>query len=83
MDYVSKYVEAVATSTNDAKVVLNFLRKNIFERFGTPREIISDEGTHFCNKLFDALLSKYGIKHKTVLLTTLKPMSKPRFPIEK
>ncbi|XP_031120931.1 uncharacterized protein LOC116024170 [Ipomoea triloba] len=63
VDYVSKWVEAVATRTNDSKVVLQFL-KDIFARFGTPRAIISDEGTHFCNKLFAGLLKKYGITHK-------------------
>ena len=35
MDYVSKWVEAIATPTNDGKVVLNFLKKHIFSRFGT------------------------------------------------
>ena len=64
MDYVSKWVEAVATPTNDAKVVLKFLQKNIFTRFRAPRAIISDEGSHFCNKVFNALLAKYGVKHK-------------------
>ncbi|XP_019173871.1 PREDICTED: uncharacterized protein LOC109169443 [Ipomoea nil] len=63
VDYVSKWVEAVATRTNDSKVVLKFL-KDIFARFGTPRAIISDDGTHFCNKLFAGLLKKYGITHK-------------------
>ncbi|XP_073153332.1 uncharacterized protein [Henckelia pumila] len=63
-DYVSKWVEAEAFATNDAQVVLKFLKKNIFNRFGTPRAIISDGGTHFCNKLFDKLLKKYGVKHK-------------------
>ena len=48
-------------------MVLNFLQKHIFTRFGTPRAIISDEGTHFCNKLFDALLLKYGVKHRIAL----------------
>ncbi|XP_042948598.1 uncharacterized protein LOC122281293, partial [Carya illinoinensis] len=67
VDYVSKWVEAIATTTNDAKVALKFLHKNIFTRFGTPRAIISDEGTHFCNKLFENLLSKYGVKHKIAL----------------
>ncbi|XP_035540270.1 uncharacterized protein LOC118344239 [Juglans regia] len=67
VDYVSKWVEAIATTTNDAKVVLKFLHKNIFTRFDTPRAIISDEGTHFCNKLFDNLFSKYGVKHKIAL----------------
>ena len=64
VDYVSKWVEAAALSTNDGKVVIAFLRKNIFTRFGVPRAIISDGGTHFCNKSFDSLLEKYGVNHK-------------------
>ena len=67
VDYVSKWVEAIATPTNDAKVVLKFLQKNIFTRFRAPRAIISDEGSHFCNKVFNALLAKYGVKHKVAL----------------
>ncbi|XP_062075126.1 uncharacterized protein LOC133779149 [Humulus lupulus] len=59
-----KWVEAVATATNDAQVVVKFLKKNIFSRFGTPRAIISDEGTQFANKIFNSLLEKYGIKQK-------------------
>ncbi|XP_073290115.1 uncharacterized protein [Primulina huaijiensis] len=64
VDYVSKWVEAEAYATNDAQVVLKFLKKNIFNRFGTPQAIINDGGTHFCNKLFEKLLSKYGVTHK-------------------
>ncbi|RVW12621.1 Retrovirus-related Pol polyprotein from transposon 17.6 [Vitis vinifera] len=45
-------------------VVLKFLKENIFSRFGVPKAIISDGGAHFCNKPFEALLSKYGVKHK-------------------
>ncbi|RVW92013.1 Retrovirus-related Pol polyprotein from transposon 17.6 [Vitis vinifera] len=45
-------------------VVLKFLKENIFSRFGVPKAIISDGGTHFCNKPFEALLAKYGVKHK-------------------
>lgn len=63
IDYVSKWVESVALPTNDAQVVVNFLKKNIFSRYGTPRAIISDRGKHFCNGLFDSLLTKYGVKH--------------------
>ena len=37
VDYVSKWVEAKATRTNDSKVVAGFLRTNIFSRFGVPR----------------------------------------------
>ena len=64
VDYVSKWVEAVVFPTNDSKVVMNFMKKQIFTRFGTPRAIISDEGSHFCNNYFDALLDKYSVKHK-------------------
>ncbi|XP_022856848.1 uncharacterized protein LOC111377925 [Olea europaea var. sylvestris] len=63
VDYVSKWVEAVALPTNDGRVVIQFLKKNIFTRYGTPRAIISDGGKHFCNRLFASLLAKYGVKH--------------------
>ncbi|KAL8091484.1 hypothetical protein AgCh_033917 [Apium graveolens] len=49
VDYVLKWVEVKALPTNDAKVVLSFLHKQIFRRFGKPRVIISDEGSYFCN----------------------------------
>ncbi|GJZ71959.1 reverse transcriptase domain-containing protein, partial [Tanacetum coccineum] len=51
VDYLSKWVEAKALPTNDARVVVKFL-KSLFARFGTPRAIISDRGTHFCNDKF-------------------------------
>nr|XP_016477568.1 PREDICTED: uncharacterized protein LOC107799022 [Nicotiana tabacum] len=63
-DYVSKWIEVVALLTNDAKGVIGFSRKNIFTRFGTPRTIISDSGTYFCNRAFARLLEKYGVPHK-------------------
>ena len=63
VDYVSKWVEAVACSRNDANTVVSFLQKNILSRFGTPRTIISDGGSHFANKIFAKLMSRYGIKH--------------------
>ncbi|XP_057734278.1 uncharacterized protein LOC130949628 [Arachis stenosperma] len=64
VDYMSKWVEAIATTTNDNKVVMSFLRKNIFSRFGVSRALISDGGTHFCNKQLEALLLRYGVKYK-------------------
>ncbi|XP_074559897.1 uncharacterized protein LOC141815936 [Curcuma longa] len=64
VDYVSKWVEAIPTKTNDSAVVVNFVRTHLFCRFGIPRAIISDQGTHFCNRHMKALLSKYGVIHK-------------------
>ncbi|GJX02274.1 reverse transcriptase domain-containing protein [Tanacetum coccineum] len=77
VDYLSKWVEAKALPTNDARVVVKFL-KSLFARFGTPRAIISDRGTHFCNDQFAKVMSKlvgstsfsaapaYHLKHEFV-----------------
>ncbi|GJS83974.1 reverse transcriptase domain-containing protein [Tanacetum coccineum] len=62
VDYLSKWVEAKALPTNDARVVVKFF-KSLFARFGTPRAIISDRRTHFCNDKFAKVMSKYGVTH--------------------
>lgn len=64
IDYVSKWVEVVALPTNDSKVVVHFLRNSIFSRFGVPRALISNEGTHFLNKFMENMLKKYNVKYK-------------------
>jgi len=58
VDYVSKLVEGIATPTNDSKVVIKFPKKNIFTRFGMLRALLSDNGTHFCNKPLELILKK-------------------------
>nr|GEZ71314.1 reverse transcriptase domain-containing protein [Tanacetum cinerariifolium] len=63
VDYLSKRVEAKALPTNDARVVVKFL-KSLFSRFGTPKAIISDRGTHFCNDQFSRFMAKYGVTHR-------------------
>ncbi|CAN6445194.1 unnamed protein product [Victoria cruziana] len=64
VDYVSKWVEAVATRTNDHKVVLKFIKHNIFSRFGVPCAMISDGGKHFTNVHVASLLRKYSVHHR-------------------
>nr|GFB73277.1 reverse transcriptase domain-containing protein [Tanacetum cinerariifolium] len=80
VDYLSKWVEAKALPTNDARVVVKFL-KSLFSRFGTPNAIISDRGTHFYNDQFSRVMAndrgthfyndqfsrvmeKYGVTHR-------------------
>ncbi|GJY55553.1 reverse transcriptase domain-containing protein [Tanacetum coccineum] len=63
VDYVSKWVEAEALPNNDARVVVKFLQK-LFLRFGVPKALISDRGTHFCNSLLEKTLKKYGATHR-------------------
>nr|GEX54531.1 hypothetical protein [Tanacetum cinerariifolium] len=59
VDYLSKWVEVKALPTNDARVVVKFL-KSFFSRFGVPWAIISDRETHFCNDQFTRVMIKYG-----------------------
>ncbi|GJU22201.1 reverse transcriptase domain-containing protein [Tanacetum coccineum] len=63
VDYISKWVEAEALPTNDARVVVKFLRK-LFSRFRVQKALISDRGTHFCNSLLEKTLRKYGVTHR-------------------
>ncbi|CAM8987102.1 unnamed protein product [Rhodiola kirilowii] len=65
VDYVSKWVEAKATRCDDAKTVIEFLRTNLFCRYGVPKAIISDQGTHFCNRMMAATLKRYHVHHRT------------------
>ena len=63
MDYVSKWVETIGCPKNDASIVVGYIQRNILSRFGAPRTIISDEESHFVNKVFVKLMSSYGIRH--------------------
>jgi len=49
------------------------LKENILSRFGIPRAMISDGGTHFWNKSFESLMKKYGITHKVATPYQLQP----------
>ncbi|RVX03235.1 hypothetical protein CK203_020026 [Vitis vinifera] len=62
--------EAIPCRSNDHRVVLKFLKDNIFARFGVPKAIISDGGP-LLHKPFETLLAKYGVKHKDSYKTIL------------
>ncbi|GKD20285.1 reverse transcriptase domain-containing protein [Tanacetum coccineum] len=65
-------VEAQALPTNDALVVVKFL-KSLFARFRVPKALISDRGTHICNSQHEKALQRYGVTYK--LSTTYHPQS--------
>jgi hypothetical protein len=62
VDYVSKWVEAMPCRVTDAKNSKMF-EEIIFPRFGVPKMVISDGGTHFTDKNFHRYLMKHGIHH--------------------
>jgi hypothetical protein len=63
-DYATKWAEAMACKNNDAKTIARFLYENIISRFGCPKELISDRGTHFLNETIAKLATKFLIKHR-------------------
>nr|GFA22293.1 reverse transcriptase domain-containing protein [Tanacetum cinerariifolium] len=81
VDYFYKWVEVKALPTNAAQVVVKFF-KSPFARFGTPRAIISDRGTHFCNDQFANVMLKYGVTHRLSTAYIHKQVDKWRFQIE-
>ena len=64
VDHVSKWIKVVATRADDAKNVVKHVETLILHRYGVPKAIISDRGTHFCNRALGALLAKYHVTHK-------------------
>jgi len=59
VDYVSKWIEAIPSRNNDHKTMIKFFLKKHFESIWNPRAMISDGGTHFCNKPCESLMKKY------------------------
>lgn len=68
---MSRWVEAKVTSTNDSKVVMDFIKTHIFSQFGTPKAHISDFGTNLCNQTLEFIIKKYGVEDK--VSTTYHP----------
>ncbi|GKA25139.1 reverse transcriptase domain-containing protein [Tanacetum coccineum] len=73
VDYLSKWVEAKALPTNDARVVVKFL-KSLFARFGNTLSYYQRSvGTHFFNHKFAKVMSKYEVTHR--LATAYHPQT--------
>jgi transposase InsO family protein len=64
VDYVPKWVESMPCRKASTEESIAMIKCMIFPRFGTPRILISDRGTHFTGKNFKKCLSKLGIEHR-------------------
>jgi hypothetical protein len=58
VDYVFKWVEAMPCRAADFRNSKKMFEEVIFLRFGVPRMVISDGGTHFIYKQIKNILQK-------------------------
>lgn len=63
-DYVPNCLEEIGLLDNEGKSVTTFLKKNVFQKFGTLSSIICNRESHFYNCLFRDLLKKYDFNDK-------------------
>jgi len=55
VDYFTKWAKAMPTFLNDAKTATLFIFNHIISRFGVPKSIMTDHGSHFCNNMMIGL----------------------------
>ena len=63
VDYVSKWVEALPCKAADSLNARKMFQDIIFPRFGIPRLVISDGGSHFIDRRFRCFLADMMIRH--------------------
>ena len=63
VDYFRKWAEVMPTYAKEGKNAALFLFNHIIARFGIPRAIVTDHGSHFQNKTMVELSVKLGFHH--------------------
>jgi hypothetical protein len=64
VDYVINRVEAIPTKSADHATTIKMLKDIIFLRFGVPRFLIIDGGSHFLHGVLRKTLAKYDVNHR-------------------
>jgi len=64
-NYLTKWAETKDWKETTENKVVEFIRENIFYKFGFPREIVTDQGAQFTSSLIKYLMKQHHIKHQT------------------
>jgi transposase InsO family protein len=62
--YLSRWVEARAVKDCSATTAAHFIFDDIITRFGCPKTLMNDQGTHFINNTVEALTEKFAVHHQ-------------------
>ena len=65
IDYLTKWAEAKAIKAATKEKVVEFLRENVFYKFGYPRELVTNQGSKYTSHMIENLLIQHKIKHRT------------------
>lgn len=63
IEYLTKWIEAKALTTNDIKTVSNFLFEQIITRFGCLETLISNKGSHFLKEVMKGITKQFIINY--------------------
>eukprot|EP00253_Pinus_taeda_P034082 PITA_34082 len=64
-DYLTKWAEIKVIKEATEANIVEFLRENIFYKFGYLRELVTNQGSQFTSNLIEYLLTHHKIKHIT------------------
>ena len=64
IDYFMKWVEAMPTVKYDGETTTHFVFNQLITWFGIPRELVTDHGRNFHNKMMEELASELGYKQE-------------------
>ena len=64
VDLYTSWPESIALKSLTAIELIEAVHKIILSRHGCPTTILTDQGTNFMSKLFEAMCRNYGINHK-------------------
>ena len=66
--YLTRWAEASPVKYYTTVIAVNLLFENVVTRFGYPKILLSDKGTHFVNKMIADLTMEFQIQHKKITL---------------
>jgi transposase InsO family protein len=63
-EYLSRWAEATTVKDCSENTTACFIFDDIITRFGCPKVLMSDQGTHFINKTVTALTEEFAVHHQ-------------------
>ena len=64
IDYFMKWSEAMPTVKSDGEIATHFVFNQIITRFRILKELVTDHGSHFQNRMMEELASNLGYKQE-------------------